>query len=119
MNRRELFKLVVASVAAVAAGAGFASCIKHLDKRVNFPRTARYIGGTRHGTVHTVGPEVKLGSEIHLPIRTKGSVFEAPGFTQHETYSFHRVRDVKPVPSDWEWVWISHSVPAHKFPYSV
>ena len=92
MNRREVFTAFAGFLGAVAAGAGAgliaSSCIDY--GKVMFPRDVRYIGGPLDGTIHTLGPEVKLGSKM----RVKGS-----------WYSLHTLLTT-PEREIIEWVWI-------------
>jgi len=83
-------------------------------------RYARYINGPRNGVIHTIGPEIKIGDTIRVPLYNKGTVFAYPGFDpvpEYAEYQLHTIttkiiRDTKWRAVDehlWgkvEWVWI-------------
>jgi hypothetical protein len=88
-------------------------------------RYVRYIGGPKDGTVHTVGPETKLGDTLHVPVMSKVQAVSydddmtvwpdwIPPY-KTATYTFHRTGPSKTWDSDgnlvnedntYEWVWI-------------
>ena len=80
-------------------------------------RYARYIGGRLDGTIHTLGPEVKLGSTIRVPVPTTLKVIpqsEYPFKWPKQYYAHYRLHTITTVKPGWgdnkrgdvEWVWI-------------